>query len=48
MTLLFVDHETKGYENSELQIPHNGHPSAFANGLVARELRHRLFDLPVE
>ncbi len=46
--MLFVDHETKGYENADLQIPHNGHPSAFANGLVARELRHRLFDLPAE
>ena len=48
MPMLFVDHETKGYEGARLQIPHNGHPSAFANGLLARELRHRLIDVPIE
>jgi hypothetical protein len=48
MAMLFVDHETKGYPSGELQIPHNGHPSAFANRLVARELRRRLLELPAE
>jgi hypothetical protein len=46
--MMFVDHETKNHDASELQIPHNGHPSAFANRLVAGQLRHRLFDVPLE
>jgi hypothetical protein len=46
--MMFADHETKGYETDVLQIPHNGHPSAFANGLLARELRHRLLDTVLE
>ncbi len=48
LPMLFADHETKGYESAELQIPHDGHPSAFANKLLARELRHRLLDIPLE
>ncbi len=40
--LLSVDGLTRNMDNSRVMIPYDGHPNAFANGLVASELKRRL------
>ncbi len=40
--LLSVDSQTKGYDASRLLFPHDGHPNALSNQLIAAELRRRL------
>jgi hypothetical protein len=40
--LLSVDSQTKGYDVAKLLFPHDGHPNAFSNQLIAGELKRRL------
>ena len=40
--LLAVDQLTSGYDVAQLLIPHDGHPTAFSNELIAGELKRRL------
>ena len=40
--LLSVDSQTTGYDISRLLFPHDGHPNAFTNQLIAAELKRRL------
>ena len=42
MQLLAVDRLTWMYDVSKLLIPHDGHPNAFSNELIAGELKKRL------
>ena len=42
MPLLAVDRLTWMYDVSKLLIPHDGHPNAFSNELIAGELKKRL------
>ena len=40
--LVAVDQRTGKYDVSQLNIPHDGHPKAFTNELIAGELKQRL------
>jgi hypothetical protein len=40
--LLSVDSQTRGYDASRLLFPHDGHPNALSNQLIAAELKRRL------
>lgn len=42
MTLVAVDQLTGKYDVSQLLIPHDGHPNAFTNELIAADLARRL------
>ncbi len=42
MPMISVDGLEAGYDQSRLLIPHDGHPTALANRLIAAELKRRL------
>lgn len=45
MPMLSVDSQTEQYDVSQLLIPHDGHPNAFSNRLIAEGLK-KLLDRP--
>ena len=45
MPMISVDGLEAGYDNSRLLIPHDGHPTALADRLIAAELKRRLAGL---
>jgi hypothetical protein len=42
IALLSVDGQTRQYDVSRLLFPHDGHPNAFTDQLIAAELKRRL------